>query len=131
MRIAIPLENDFPCAHFGRSNAFWLCDVEASTRSVTRERRVERVKGRCESVPVWLKQMGVTAVLCDGIGAVAQKNLSDLRITVIAGQRGCVPGEIAGNYLRGLASPRSNRCAEMEHRHLHCRQKRGEAARGE
>lgn len=121
MRIAIPTTGGVFCEHFGRSDGFFLCDVDASTRSVDRPRQVVRPKARCENVPRWLKNMGVTAVIGGGIGAVATRNLTDLGILVVPGQTGTDPPTIANRYLQGQATERVNLCAAGAHRSLHCK----------
>jgi predicted Fe-Mo cluster-binding NifX family protein len=111
-------------AKYIQPDGFFLCDVDATSRSVDRPRQVMRPKTRCESIPQWLKDMGVTMVIAGGIGAVAQKHLSDLGILVVPGQVGRDPATIAQDYLLGKAINRTNRCQPKDHRQLHCKAKR-------
>jgi predicted Fe-Mo cluster-binding NifX family protein len=124
MRIAIPTTGEAFCEHFGRADGFFLCDVDASTRSVDRPRQVVRPKARCENVPGWLKSMGVTAVIAGGVGAIARTNLASLGILVVPGQTGAEPAAIAQSYLHGQATKRDNPCEAERHESLHCRRKR-------
>ncbi len=124
MRIAIPTTAGIFCEHFGRADGFFLCDVDATSRSVDRPRQVVRPKTVCESIPQWLKNMGVTMVIAGGIGAVAQKHLSDLGIVVVPGQNGTDPATIAGTYLQGRATRRINPCDTARHKQFHCKAKR-------
>lgn len=125
MRIAVPTTGGIFCEHFGRSDGFFLCDVDPTTRTVTRPRQVVRPKVRCENVPGWLKSMGVTAVIGGGIGAIATTNLTNLGILVVPGQVGTDPATIADGYLQGRATQRENPCATQRHESLHCRRKKG------
>ena len=130
MRIAIPTTAGAFCEHFGRADGFFLCDVDGTSRGVDRPRQVVRPKTVCESIPQWLKDMGVTMVIAGGIGAVAQKHLSDLGIGIVPGQVGRDPATIAQDYLLGKAIDRTNRCQPKEHRQLHCKAKKGRTAGG-
>jgi predicted Fe-Mo cluster-binding NifX family protein len=123
MRIAVPVLDDVFCEHFGRSNGFFLCDVEEPTRQLGRTRTVlrPRGKGKCESLPDWLAQMGITMLLVGGMGEVGRHRFDQLGITVSVGHRGTDPQEVVTGFLAGSAEHKKNPCADFEHRHRHCR----------
>ncbi len=124
MRIAVPVYEEVFCEHFGRANGFLLCEADEATRQLDRPRFVMRPKSKCESVPHWLKQMGVTTVLAGGIGGVAKHHLAELGITVSAGHTGRDPKDVVAGFLATPNQPRKNPCPDLEHRHHHCRRKR-------
>ena len=123
MRIAIPVKGPTFCEHFGRADGFSLCDVEPGTRLAVRSRQVVRPRYQCENVPEWLKAMRVTLVIAGGIGPVAQGHLAALGITVVPGQTGTDPLDVAQHYLNGRADPRVNPCRSDAHELRHCRRK--------
>jgi predicted Fe-Mo cluster-binding NifX family protein len=123
MRIAVPVLDDVFCEHFGRSNGFFLCDVEEAPRRIGRTRTIRRPtgKGKCESLPDWLAQMGITTLLVGGMGEVGRHRFDQLGIAVSVGHRGADPLEVVSGFLSGSAGQEKNPCADFEHRHRHCR----------
>ncbi len=123
MRIAVPVLDDVFCEHFGRSSGFFLCDVDEATHQLGRTRIVVRPrgKGRCESLPDWLAQMGDTTLLVGGIGEVGRHNFQRMGIAVSTGHSYREPDKLIVGYLAGSARPETNPCAGYEHRHHHCR----------
>jgi predicted Fe-Mo cluster-binding NifX family protein len=123
MRIAVPVLDEVFCEHFGRSDGFFLCDVEEPTHQIGRTRTIRRPrgKGKCESLPNWLAQMGITTLLIGGMGEVGRLHFAQLGIVLSAGHSGDDPLEIVNGFLAGSAKHRKNPCAEFEHRHHHCR----------
>jgi predicted Fe-Mo cluster-binding NifX family protein len=121
MRIAVPIYHDMFCEHFGRADSFMLCEVDDTSRQVDRPRSVVRPKPKCETVPDWLKSMGVTTILAGGVGAVAQHRCKELGMTLSAGHSGTEPHSIVRLFLEdGLGQQRANPCSGLEHRHRHC-----------
>lgn len=123
MRIAVPVRGEQFCEHFGRSDGFFVCDVEDSSCAISRSRFVMRPRAKCESLPQWLSDLRVNAVLVGGIGPVGRKNLEARGIEVIAGYKADDPRHVLGAYLTG-SDGGQNPCAEFEHRHHHCRKPR-------
>ena len=121
IRLAIPMQGESFCEHFGRGDGFFLCDLMGDALHRERPRIVPRPKPRCESVPRWLRDMGVTTVLAGGIGAVARQHLQELGVRVSAGHRGADPEQIIDQYLAHPSEHKENSCATLEHRHRHCR----------
>ncbi len=123
MRIAVPVLDDVFCEHFGRSNGFFLCDVEEPTPRIGRTRTIRRPtgKGKCESLPDWLKQMGITHILTGGIGEVGRHRFEQIGITISVGHSGRDPLEVLMEFLANPPAPVKNPCADFEHRHRHCR----------
>jgi predicted Fe-Mo cluster-binding NifX family protein len=122
-RIAVPVLDDAFCEHFGRSNSFFLCDVEGPAHEVGRTRTVCRPggTGKCESLHAWLAQMGITTLLVGGMGEVGRRHFDELGITVSVGHAGNDPLDVIRGFLAGPAGQRKNPCAGFEHRHRHCR----------
>jgi predicted Fe-Mo cluster-binding NifX family protein len=122
MRIAIPIRAQKFCEHFGRCEGFYLCEVDKSHRKVSQGRCLTRPKQRCESLPAWLKSLGVDAVVAGGMGEVARRNLESLGIAVWTGQEGGDPEQVAWQVVTKAVRAHENPCAKLEHRHHHCRE---------
>ncbi|MGE5610451.1 MAG: NifB/NifX family molybdenum-iron cluster-binding protein [Bacillota bacterium] len=123
MRIAVPVLGDVFCEHFGRSDGFFLCDVEEPMCQIERTRTIRRPRGnsKCESMPDWLAQMRITTLLVGGMGEVGRRHLDQLGIAVSVGHSGDDPLEVVKDFLAGSTEQRENPCAGFEHRHRHCR----------
>ncbi len=124
-QLALPLDENGFCAHFGRASEFFLCDVERDGNTAGRSRVVmKKLKpGQCESVPDWLHSMGTTLVLAGGIGPVAQRRLKDLGIEVAAGFRGDSAEQVLGDWLERRQTGGKNPCQSNNHQLRHCRKK--------
>jgi predicted Fe-Mo cluster-binding NifX family protein len=123
MRIAVPTRAGAFCEHFGRSDGVFLCEARPGETQARECRILPRPKAACEAVPPWLVSLGVTHVLAGGIGQVALHHLAELGITVSAGHHGQDPAAVVAAYLAGTREPQPNPCADLEHRHQHCRAK--------
>ena len=122
MRIAVPTRDSIFCEHFGRCTGFLLCDVTEPSREPSQVREITRKHGigRCESLPEWLAQMGITHLLVGGIGEVGRHHFEQLGIVVSLGHVGRDPKEVLMQFLAQPTSPAKNPCAQFEHRHRHC-----------
>ena len=121
MRIAVPIHDGHFSEHFGRCTGFLLCDAEAGQPGRVREIVRPRVKGKCESIPQWLAEMGVTHILAGGIGETGRGQFEKLGIVVSPGHKGRDAQEVLMQFLAAAPAPAANPCAEFEHRHHHCR----------
>ena len=123
-RVAVPMLDGGFCEHFGRADAVALYEVDLAARRADQPRTLNRPDaGECESLPHWLRQLGVKLVLAGGIGPLAQQNLAAMGIDVRTGLAGATPGDVLDAFLAGDESSRANPCGdELERRHRHCRQ---------
>lgn len=121
-RIAIPVIGESFCDHFGRATEFLIDDPDQHLPVEERVRRVvRRVKpGKCESVPHWLKDMGVTRVLAGGIGSVAIYRLGELGIAVTSGLQGADPLAILRLWLENPKTDDATPCSPDVRRIRHC-----------
>ena len=131
MRIAVPMLQSRFCSHFGRSDGFFLCDVEGGTR-ISQPRALPRpTPVKCESLPGWLKRLGVTHVFAGAIGAVARHELEQSGIEVRLGCDGAEPAAIVRDVLPRGPHGGSNQCRQFKHDIQHCRQAPARATRSE
>jgi len=123
-RVAIPVQDGGFCEHFGRADAVVLYEVDLAAGRVDQPRTLNRPDtGECESLPHWLRQLGVQLVLVGGIGPLAQQNLLAMGIDLRTGLTGATPAKVLDGFLAEGESQRTNPCGdELERRHRHCRQ---------
>ena len=86
MRIAVPYENGSIFPHFGRTEAFKLYDAEDGE---ARASAVQSTDGSGHGVLVgFLRDKGVDALICGGIGGGAVSALAGAGIRLFAGATG-------------------------------------------
>jgi predicted Fe-Mo cluster-binding NifX family protein len=121
MRIAIPLRDQQFCAHFGRSSALMLCEVDVSNQSVDRPRIIERGATGCDSMPSWLQSLAVEVVVAGGIGANAVASLADKGIRVSAGHQAHTPQDAIDSFLQSPQGDPNYTCNHDDHHTHHCK----------
>ena len=121
MRIAIPMQDDTFCPHFGRSNAIFLADVDLAKRTVGRTRTIERQATGCDSLPGWLADLAVTTVVAGGIGAGAIAALAERKIVVSAGHTGQSAGDVLSSFFDRPEGDANAACSSHDHETHHCR----------
>jgi len=120
MRIAVPLSRGVFGAHFGQARAFWLCDADKQSKSITGERELSLPPhGGCGAIAGILAREGVNLVIAGGIGAGARENLARCGIEVIAGAAPAEPRTLVQLYLDGKLVSTGALCTHGGHGHQH------------
>ena len=86
MKLAIPYENGSAFPHFGRAAQFKIYRIENGTAEA--ETVLEAAGVSHEALAELLRDAGVTAVVCGGIGAGAEQALADAGLTLYSGVHG-------------------------------------------
>ena len=86
MKLAIPYENGSVFPHFGRAAQFKIYRIENGTAEA--ETVLEAAGVSHEALAELLRDAGVTAVVCGGIGAGAEQALADAGLTLYSGVYG-------------------------------------------
>jgi predicted Fe-Mo cluster-binding NifX family protein len=110
-RIAIPLADGRFTAHFGAANQFALFDVDTTTRSSTGHRIVPSPAHERGIFPVWLKGLGVTAVLAGSMGPRAIHAFERFGIQLVLGIEYGSPEGLVQDYLIGLLQTTGGACS--------------------
>lgn len=121
MRIAIPMQDDAFCPHFGRSNALFLADVDLAARKVDRPRTIDRQATGCDSLPGWLADLAVNTVVAGGIGAGAIAGLAERGIVVSAGHTGQSADDVLASFFDRPEGDADAACSSHDHQTHHCR----------
>jgi predicted Fe-Mo cluster-binding NifX family protein len=107
MKIAIPVEDDYICRHFGRSPYFTV--VEISNNKEMKRELVKSPRHEYGVIPEFLNKLGVDCLICSGIGNKAQKIFKDYNIETVIGAEGKV-NDIIKDFISGKIESRDNIC---------------------
>ncbi len=115
MRIAVPYENGSIFPHFGRTEAFKLYDAEDGE---VRASAVQSTDGSGHGVLVgFLRDKGVDALICGGIGGGAQTALAQAGIRLYGGVSGGADEAVRALLDGRLAYDPDVRCGHHDHAH--------------
>lgn len=117
MRIAITYENEEVFQHFGRTPYFKIYDIE-NNEVVSEELLFNNGRGHSALADI-LKDNGVEALICGGIGVGARARLEQAGISLYPGAHGNAD-EIMRSFLKGeLSYDPGTKCDHHEHNHDH------------
>ncbi len=111
MRVAVPLLAGSFCSHFGGAESFAILEVDDRTRAVTSTSFEVPPPHEHGVFPMWLRSLGVTAVLAGGMGPRAVQMLEHFGIETVLGVTGGEPLELVAAYLRGELTSTGSTCA--------------------
>jgi len=98
MRIAIPTDNDYASAHFGRSPQFTIIDI-LDNKGVKRE-LIDNPGHEPGLIPEFLNKKGVQCIISSGMGNRAQELFKSNNIEVILGIDGKID-DIIKSFISG------------------------------
>ncbi len=108
MKIAVPIENESICAHFGHCRLFRIFEVsDGNIVSSFDETPPPHSPG---ILPAWLKDLGVDVVLTGGMGERAKAMLVNTGVEVLTGVSGMPPEKAVREYLAGTLKSSGNLC---------------------
>lgn len=111
MKIAVAYENGTVFQHFGHTEQFKLYEI-ADGKTLSAELLPTEGSGH-EALAALLKERGVDAVICGGIGGGAQAALEEQGIGLCAGASGDADDAVAA-YLRGELENTGANCSHHE-----------------
>lgn len=114
MKVAIPYENGEVFQHFGKTENFKVYEIENG--GIVSAEVINSNGAGHEALAGVLKEIGVEAIICGGIGEGATSALRDAGITVFPGAEGYTDGVIA-EYLAGNLVAGEANCTEHEEEH--------------
>jgi predicted Fe-Mo cluster-binding NifX family protein len=109
MKIAIPMEEDKLCTHFGHCRNFAVVEVDDGKNIVTVS-HIPAPPHEPGLLPGWLAERGINLVIAGGIGARAEGMLIEKGIEVIIGAPQDTPENLAKAYLNRKLSSGKNLC---------------------
>lgn len=114
-RIAIPMEGNVLCDHFGHCEAFVFVDVEND--KIVNTSRIDAPDHQHGSFPRFIMAHGATDLLCGGIGQHAVSTLSGSGINVVCGTPVDTVEKLIHDYLSGNLKNDKNQCDHSHHSH--------------
>lgn len=101
MKIAIALENDRLCTHFGRCSQFAIMDVDTNEKRIIHKEQIDAPPHEPGLLPRWLAGKGANLVIAGGMGDRARQLLEAYGIEVITGATADLPERLVMHYLAG------------------------------
>ena len=117
MKIAVTYDNGTIFQHFGRAEAFLICDAEEG--SVVSSEVITSGGAGHSALAGLLAEQAVDVLICGGIGQGAQNALSDAGIEVCAGAEGDARQAVEA-YLRGELVSAGVTCDHHHDEDHHC-----------
>lgn len=116
MKIAVAVENNQVCGHFGHSPSFSFYEIEdGKVVSVTNIQSPGKGHG---ILPEFIAENGATAVLVGGMGAGAVSGCQSKGIEVVMGVTGN-PDDAASLYAKGELKSTGSICSHHHDDHSH------------
>jgi len=107
-RIAIPLEEDILCEHFGHCRQFAIVDVDGGM--ITGETLVTPPPHEPGLLPSWLAGKGVTDIIAGGMGHRAIDLFNRHKINVFVGAPLKNYNDLVKDFLNGTLEAGANYC---------------------
>jgi predicted Fe-Mo cluster-binding NifX family protein len=119
VKIAIPVEGERLCGHFGQCTRFAFFDVDPSSGQIVARNDLPAPEHQPGVLPQWLSEQGTSVVIAGGIGARACDLLEANQVIVISGAPEDDPRALVTSYLGGGLSPDANSCTNHDHTCTH------------
>lgn len=106
MKVAISYENGEVFQHFGQTPSFMIATL--ANGKITKTEVVETLGSSHRNLIPWLKERGVNALICGGIGGMAIDLLKESNIAVFAGVSGKAEdalNKFLSNTLESVSTP--------------------------
>lgn len=107
-KIAIPLENDVLCAHFGHCRQFAIIDTDG--QAVIKSDFITPPPHEPGLLPAWLAEKGVTDVIAGGMGQRAIDLFNGQNINVFVGAHQKPPVDLANDLISNTLVAGANYC---------------------
>ncbi len=107
-KIAVPLENDILCPHFGHCQQFAI--IETNDDNIKDETYLTPPPHEPGLLPAWLAEKGVTDVIAGGMGQRAISLFHNHKINVFVGAPQKPPRELANDLISNTLEAGANYC---------------------
>jgi len=115
MILAIPLEGDRFCEHFGRADQFIMFEIDEGLRTFTELKRLAAPPHEPGVLPRWLAEQGAQVVIAGGMGPRAQQMLAEQDVRVVLGAASQTPEELTRAFLNQELAGGANSCDHSQH----------------
>ncbi len=107
-KVAIPVTEGKFCEHFGKSDLFYIFDIQG--KEITGRKELKPPAHENGVYPKWLAEQGVTDVITDGIGQKAIDIFLQAGINVFDGAPVGEPERMVRDFLEGKLESFGNFC---------------------
>ncbi len=107
-KIAIPVENDILCSHFGHCAQFSI--IETNKNEVVKQNFITPPPHEPGLLPKWLAEQGVTTIIAGGIGQKAINLFNQQNIEVHFGAKPKKSLELVNDLLKSELEIGNNAC---------------------
>ncbi len=97
MKVAVPIEDGKLCNHFGRAPEFAIFEIDNG--AVVKTEFLSPPRHEPGAFPKWIQGLGVTYLICGGIGPMAVELMNSAGIKVLAGAPVMEPDKLIGRFL--------------------------------
>ena len=109
MKIAVPVQNNVLCMHFGHCDQFVIVGVDDAKHIVSKE-EVTPPPHEPGVLPKWLHEKGVDVIIAGGMGMRAQQIFQQFGIQVVVGAPADHPQAVVLSWLQGTLATGDNVC---------------------
>lgn len=113
-KIAIPTNGEVLDAHFGRTAAFTVFEIEGKEARKVDILSAAGLEPQYKGLACMFKRNGVEVLVCGGIGAGMIAGITAGGLGVVTGASGHVV-DVANSYANGTLVRRGSACQEHEH----------------
>ena len=110
MKIALPIQDEKLCMHFGHCQKFSFIEVDKENKSIIKREDLTPPPHEPGVLPAWVKSNGANVVIAGGMGQRAQGLFLQQGIEVLVGCMKENPEEIVNDYLNGNLQTGANAC---------------------
>lgn len=110
MKVAVSTEGDYVSAHFGRCPEYTIFEIEDG--KVKNKVVIPNPGHQPGFLPKYLEEMGVSCIICGGMGPRAQGLFAEKNIETIFGIEGRID-DIIDTYLKGELKGGESTCEHI------------------
>ena len=115
IRVALPVDGDLLCPHFGGASAMALIDADPGTREIIRRRDMPTPPHQPGVLPRWVQDQGAEVVIAGGIGERAVIMLADAGIRVVQGAAVAPVLDLVHLWMDGRLTSQPSTCTRDHH----------------
>jgi ATP-binding protein involved in chromosome partitioning len=119
MKIAVPVDGERLCSHFGHSPQFAFFEVDPAGGGILGREDLAAPEHQPGVLPRWLSAQGANVVIAGGMGGPARDLLLAQQVDVIMGAPEDDPQALVTAYLAGALTGGGNTCTGHDHDHEH------------
>ncbi len=110
IKIAVPVEDNRLCPHFGHCQNFAVIEVDTENKKIINRVDLTPPPHEPGILPKWLADQGVNMIIAGGMGSRAQEFFRQFNIDVVVGAIQETPETLALDYVSSKLQIGDNAC---------------------